>query len=65
MPPATILNYRMDMSEKLDVIQHTGRYKGSMPYLLDEAAVNAVHFAIDKIRSVLQAWANNFRILSG
>ena len=46
-------------------VQHTVRYKRAEPSFVKKLAINtaSVHFAIDKIRVVLQAWALIIRIL--
>ena len=46
-------------------VQHTVRHKRAEPSFVKELAINtaSVHFAIDKIRVVLQAWALIIRIL--
>ena len=46
-------------------VQHTVRHKRAEPSFVKKLAINtaSVHFAIDKIRVVLQAWALIIRIL--
>ena len=46
-------------------VQHTVRHKQAEPSFVKKLAINtaSVHFAIDKIRVVLQAWALIIRIL--
>ena len=46
-------------------VQHTVRHKRTEPSFVKKLAINtaSVHFAIDKIRVVLQAWALIIRIL--
>ena len=48
-----------------DTVQHTVRHKRAEPSFVKKLAINtaSVHFAIDKIRVVLQAWALIIRIL--
>ena len=46
-------------------VQHTVRHNRAEPSFVKKLAINtaSVHFAIDKIRVVLQAWALIIRIL--
>ena len=46
-------------------VQHTVRHKRAEPSFVKKLAINtaSVHFTIDKIRVVLQAWALIIRIL--
>ena len=46
-------------------VQHTVRHKRAEPSFVKKLAINtaSVHFAIDKIRVILQAWALIIRIL--
>ena len=46
-------------------VQHTVRHKRAEPSFVKKLAINtaSVHFAIDKIRVVLQAWVLIIRIL--